>query len=321
MRKLAFTVLALALAMVSFGQEEKTEGWSHNGNIGLNFSQSSYTNWAPGGQNTLAWLGTINYNINYIKGNFKWDNSLGLALGYSIFDFDKKPIKTDDRIEFTSLAGLKATEKLNYSLELAFRSQFARGYDYKVDSTNYTSKWLAPAYITLGLGMEWVPNEHFSVNFAPLTGRITIVNDSLLASQGAYGVNELDKYDEVTHLYTHDSKKMVRYEFGARLAAKMKYTIFENVDFESKLELFSNYLNHPQYIDVDWQNLLVLKVNSWLNCNIGTHLVYDYDIKFPVYDAAGEPQIDPNTGTTLMTTGSKIQFKEVLAIGFLINLK
>ena len=282
MRRVLFTILALSLAIVSFGQEEKTEGWSHNGNVGLNFSQSSYTNWAPGGQNTLAWLGTINYNINYVKDNFKWDNSLGLALGYSIFDFDKKPIKTDDRIEFTSLAGLKATEQLNYSLELAFRSQFAKGYDYKVDSTHYTSRWLAPAYISLGLGMEWVPSEHFSLNFAPLAGRITIVNDTVLAASGAYGVNTLDEHDPTDHTI-----KTIRYEFGARLVAKLNYTIFKNVDFNSKLELFTNYLNHPERIDVDWQNLIVFKVNSWLNCNFGTHLIYDYDIKFPIVDNQG----------------------------------
>lgn len=316
MKKAFLATLALALATVSFAQDPH---WHCIGNIGLNFSQGTYTNWAAGGQNTLAWLGTFNYSINYAKENFKWDNTLSTALGYSFFDFDQKAVKTDDKIEFTSLAGLKATKTLNYSLELAFRSQFAKGFDYKTDSTTYTSRWMAPAYISLGLGMEWVPNEHFSINFAPLTGRITIVSDSLLASQGAYGVNELDKYDEATHQWTHDSNKTVRYEFGARLAAKLKYTILKNVDYESKLELFSNYLNHPQYIDVDWQNLIVLKVNSWLNCNLGTHLIYDYDIKFPVLDAAGNVTLNDD-GSTLMTTGSKVQFKEVLSIGLLFKL-
>ena len=70
----------------------------------------------------------------------------------------------------------------------------------------------------------------------------------------------------------------------------------------------SNYLNHPERIDVDWQNMLVLKVNSWLNANLATHLIYDYDI--PFYDEAG-----------VKIEGSKVQFKEVLAIGFMINLK
>ena len=303
MRRVLFTILALSLAMVSFGQEE-TEGWSHKGNIGLNFGQSSYTNWAAGGQNTINGQGLFNYEINYVKGNFKWDNSISAALGYSIFDFKEKPIKTDDRIEFTSLAGMKATEHLNYSLELAFRSQFAKGYQYDVDSTNYISRFLAPAYITLGVGMEWVPNEYFSLYFSPITGRITIVNDDKLASMGAFGVNSLDAHDTTSHV----KGDKVRYEFGARAVAKFQYPITENISFNSKLELFSNYLNHPERIDVDWQNMLVLKVNTWLNANVATHLIYDYDI--PFYDLDGNK-----------ITGSKVQFKEVLAIGFLINLK
>ena len=304
MKKVLLTAVALIFAIATFAQDEQPEGWSHKGNVGLNFGQSSYTNWSAGGINSLNGQGIFNYEIRYLKGKFKWDNTLNAALGYSIYDFKKKPVKTDDKIEFTSLAGIKATEHLNYSAELAFRSQFAKGYKYDEDSTHYTSKFLAPAYVTLGVGMEWVPNPHFSIYFSPVTGRITIVNDDYLAEQGAFGVNDLDKYDTIVH--TNFAK--VRYEFGARAVAKFQYPIFKNVDFSSKLELFSNYLNHPERIDVDWQNMLVLKVNDWLNANLATHLIYDYDI--PFYDEAGA-----------RIEGSKVQFKEVLAIGFMINLK
>ena len=292
------------LCIAAFAQDELPQGWSHKGNIGLNFGQSSYTNWAAGGQNTINGQGIFNYEIHYLQGKFKWDNTLNTALGYSFFDFDHKPIKTDDKIEFTSLATLKATEHLNYGAELAFRSQFAYGFDYTKDSTQYISKFLAPGYISLGLGIEWVPNPHFSLYFSPVTGRLTIVNDDYLSSIGAFGVNDLDKNDTILH--TNADK--VRYEFGARAVAKFQYPLAKNIDFNSKLELFSNYLKDPQYIDVDWQNMLVLKVNDWLNCNLSTHLIYDRDI--PFYGDDG-----------LKIEGSKVQFKEVLAVGFMVNLK
>lgn len=304
MKKVLLSVLALSMAIISFAQDEQPQGWTHKGNFGLNFGQSSYTNWSAGGQSSLNGQVFFNYELHYLKGNFKWDNTLNTALGYSVFDFKKKPIKTDDKIEFTSLAGIKATEHLNYSAELAFRSQFAYGFKYDEDSTNYISKFLAPAYITLGIGMEWAPSKYFSLYFSPITGRATIVNDDRLAEDGAYGVNNLDKNDTILH--TNFAK--VRYEFGARAVAKFQYPIAKNIDFSTKLELFSNYLNHPERIDVDWQNMLVLKVNDWLNCNLATHLIYDYDI--PFYDEAGA-----------RIEGSKVQFKEVLAIGFMINLK
>ena len=304
MKKVLLSALAIMLFIASFAQDELPQGWSHKGNFGLNFGQSSFTNWAAGGQNTVNGQGIFNYEIHYLKDKFKWDNTLNTALGYSYFDFKKKPIKTDDKIEFTSLATLKATEHLNYGVELAFRSQFAYGFDYTKDSTQYISKFLAPAYISLGLGIEWVPNPHFSLYFSPITGRITIVNDDYLASIGAFGVNELDKNDTVVH--TNYAK--VRYEFGARAVAKFQYPLAKNIDFNSKLELFSNYLKNPQYIDVDWQNMLVLKVNDWLNCNLSTHLIYDRDI--PFYDE-----------NNVKIEGSKVQFKEVLAVGFMVNLK
>ncbi|MBO6025316.1 MAG: DUF3078 domain-containing protein [Bacteroidales bacterium] len=304
MRRVLLTALAMTFAIVSFAQDTLPDGWHHKGNFGLNFGQSSYTNWAAGGQNTINGQGIFNYAIHYKHGNFKWDNTLNTSLGYSYFDFKHKPVKTDDKIEFTSLAALKATEHLNYGAELAFRSQFAYGFDYSKDSTQYISKFLAPAYISLGLGVEWVPCKHFSLYFSPVTGRVTIVNDDYLASIGAFGVNNLDKNDTIVH--TNYDK--VRYEFGARAVANFNYPIVKNVDFNSKLELFSNYLNHPERIDVDWQNMLVLKVNDWLNCNLATHLIYDYDI--PFYDEAN-----------VKIEGSKVQFKEVLAVGFMVNLK
>ena len=306
MKKVLLCTLAMMLCIAAFAQDEQPEGWTHKGNVGLNFGQSSYTNWAAGGQSSLNGQAIFNYELHYLKGKFKWDNTLNTALGYSLYSFKKKPIKTDDMLEFTSLAGIKANEHLNYSAELAFRSQFAKGYNYDKDSTNYISKFLAPGYLTLGIGIEWVPNKYFSLYFAPITGRITFVNDQLLAEVGAYGV-------EPGYFNPNDSTewipgKKIRYEFGARAVAKFQYPIAKNIDFNTKLELFSNYLNHPERIDVDWQNMLVLKVNDWLNANLATHLIYDYDI--PFYDEAGA-----------RIEGSKVQFKEVLAIGFMINLK
>ena len=297
MKKVLLSALAIMLCIASFAQDELPQGWSHKGNFGLNFGQSSFTNWAAGGQNTVNGQGIFNYEIHYLKNKFKWDNTLNTALGYSYFDFNKKPIKTDDKIEFTSLAGLKATDKLNYSAELAFRSQFAKGYDYKVDSVHPVSKFLAPAYISLGLGVEWVPSKYFSLYFSPITGRLVIVNDTTLSVN--YGINTLDPNHD-----PHVWGEKVRYEFGARAVAKFQYPIAKNIDFNSKLELFSNYLYHPERIDVNWENLLVLKVNDWLNANISTQLIYDYDIPFEGVEK-----------------GSKVQFKEVLAIGLMFNLK
>lgn len=297
MKHIALLLLALICLNLSYAQEEAPKKWNRSGDIGLNFSQSHLSNWAAGGDNALNWQGIFNYNVNYAHEKNKWDNNISLALGYSHLG-DAKAIKTDDKIELNSLYGYKATEKLFYSLAFSFKTQFADGFDYKNDSTNRISGFMVPAYATLGLGLEYVPNANFSINFAPLTGRITIVNDQDMADAGAFGVDPAE-YDEITGDKINDGKT-TRFEFGAKMTAKLDVKIAENVSFNSKLELFSDYLKNPQNIDVDWQNLITMKVNSWLNANITAHLIYDDDIMITDKDG---------------NIGPRTQFKEVLSIG------
>ena len=292
-------------SQVLFAQDAEEKKWTHGGFVGLNVSQSHFSNWTAGGQDNVNGLGTFKYNMNYLNGKSKWDNTLDLALGYSYFDFDKKPIKTDDRINLSSLYGYDVVkEKLYVTANLNFQTQFADGYKYDTDSTNRISTFLAPAYLTVGLGAQYTPTKWFSLNLAPASGRLTIVNDQELADAGAFGVKSA-LIDPVTgEILEHGSK--FRMELGAQLIANVNYEIFKNVVFSSKLIVFYDYLQDREFnalskkygcrLDFDWDNALVLRVNDWLNCNISARLVYDEDI-IPI---EGD---------------SFLQFKEVLSVG------
>ena len=288
---LSLTMMLFASQMI-FAQDAEQKSWTHGGFVGFNISQSHFSNWTAGGQDNVNGLGTFKYNMNYLKGKSKWDNTLDLALGYSYYDLDQKPLKTDDRINFSSLYGYDVVkDELYITANLNFQSQFANGYDYKNDSTNRISAFLAPAYLTVGLGAQYTPAKWFSLNLAPASGRLTIVNDKDLSDAGAFGVTP---------------GKMFRMELGAQMTANVNYEIFKNVIFTSKLIVFYDYMQTRESnalgnkygcrLDFDWDNALVMKVNSWLNCNISARLVYDEDIK-PI---EGE---------------SFLQFKEVLSIG------
>ncbi|MBZ0243313.1 MAG: hypothetical protein K8F24_08885, partial [Bacteroidales bacterium] len=155
-------------------------------------------------------------------------------------------------------------------------------------------------------GMQYVPNKYFSINFAPVTGRVTIVSDQALADAGKYGVDPA-VFDSIGGKYVKvEDGKNSRFEMGAKLIAKLNIPIAENISFDSKLEFFSDYLKNPQNIDIDWQNLITLKVNSWLSTNITAHLIYDDDIAITDKDG---------------NTGPRTQFKEVLSIGISYKLK
>ena len=303
--------ILLSLAMVLFAsqmifaQDAEEKNWTHGGFVGFNVSQSHFSNWTSGGQDNVNGLGTFKYSANYLKGKSKWDNNIDLALGYSYFDFDMKPLKTDDRINFSSLYGYDVVkDELFITANLNFQSQFADGFDYKTDSTNKISKFLAPAYLTVGLGAQYTPAKWFSLNLAPASGRLTIVNDQELANAGAFGVKGAI-IDHVTGEILEAGSKF-RMELGAQLIANVNYEIFKNVIFTSKLVVFYDYMQTRYFnalekeygcrLDFDWDNAIVMKVNDWLNCNVTARLVYDEDIK-------------PIEGDSFL------QFKEVLSVG------
>lgn len=284
--------MVLFASQMIFAQDAEEKSWTHGGFVGLNVSQSHFSNWTSGGQDNVNGLSTFKYSANYLKGKSKWDNNIDLALGYSYFDFDMKPLKTDDRINISSLYGYDVVkDELFITANLNFQSQFADGFDYKTDSTNKISKFLAPAYLTVGLGAQYTPASWFSLNLAPASGRLTIVNDEELSAAGAFGVTP---------------GKIFRMELGAQLIANVNYEIFKNVIFTSKLVVFYDYMQTREFnaldkeygcrLDFDWDNAIVMKVNDWLNCNVTARLIYDEDIK-------------PIEGDSFL------QFKEVLSVG------
>ena len=280
--KLLMFIMLLTLSLNA--QDEEQRYWKKAGKVGFNFSQSHLSNWAAGGQSALNSLALFRYEANYLKGPVKFDNNLDMNLGYSLIG-NLKPIKTDDKIELNSSYGRKATEYLYYSTAFSFKSQLRDGFNYAKDSTHPISSFLAPAYITLGFGGDWKPNEYISFTWLPLTGRLTIVSNDSLSKAGAFGV---------------EAGKKIRTELGSKATIKFKKDIFENVALTSKLDLFSDYLKNPQNVDVDFQNLIVMKVNSWMSANISFHIIYDDDILITDKDG---------------NTGPRTQFKEVLSIG------
>jgi hypothetical protein len=92
-----------------------------------------------------------------------------------------------------------------------------------------------------------------------------------------------------------------------------KKNIWENVNFQTNLDLFSNYANNPENIDINWNSLLSMKVNKYLTTTITTALIYDDDIDIVETDANGIPKQDAN-GSQIV--GPRTQFKYVLAVGF-----
>lgn len=273
MKRILFITLLFA-SVAAFSQDTIRVGnWTIMGKVSLNISQSYFANWSAGGTSSFAPIGKYNMSANYKKGRHEWNNWLDLALGYNLF-FDVAPMKTDDKIEYITSYRYQLAKSWYFTVLGKFATQFAKGYDYSVDSTVYISKFMAPAYTDIGPGITYQPVDWFSVYFSPVTPAWIIVGDQRLADEGAFGLDPA-VYDAGV-LVSHAKK--VKSMFGAKMMIVLKKEVAKNITVGTKLELFSDYLDNPQNIDVNWQVLIGLKVNDWLSIDLQTTLLYDDDI-------------------------------------------
>ncbi len=286
--KRLFTIISLTIFIgTAQAQENPDTLWNFSGVTSLNFSQLSLTNWASGGENSVALNAFVNLSGNYQSrdGKVNWNNDL--IMGYGLLKLGNDDAKkSDDKIDFASKFGYKASEKWFYSGLLSFKSQFADGFIYNNDGTKEKiSTFLSPAYMNLSFGMDFKPNKHFTMLIAPVAGKMTMVMDDVLSAAGVFGV---------------PAGQNVRSEFGGYVKIAYGNEILKNVTLLTKLDLFSNYIENPQYIDVNFDIMLNFKINEYLSASFVSQIIYDYDIK--IADEAG-------------VESDRIQFKELFGLG------
>lgn len=251
-------------------QNDTIKHWKSKGNASLLFNQSNFSNWAAGGENNLSGNVGINYDLNYKKDDWTWDNKL--MASYGLVKTNNSPFekKTDDRLEFNSILGKKATGQWSYSAFLNFRTQFTKGYIYGTDENGQeirteNTDFMSPGYLTFGPGMLWTKDQNLKINLAPATSKLTFVNKDYTSAP-----------DYVNGSYFGvDANKSMRYELGFYSSVYYKLNIMANVSAENILNLYSNYLEDPQNVDVDYTLNIVMKINKYLSTNFAFQAIYD----------------------------------------------
>jgi len=287
MKRVLFLAMTCLVLQTGFAQEEEEkeepeQGWKSYGTFSLLFNQAAFNEeWQGGGTSNYAGNATISYSLNYNKDNFTWDNNFLGEFGMTNTKDQDFTRKTNDRLEISSTAGWEiADSNWYYSLFTNFRSQFAKGYEYSeedvIDPTTgnvidtetirtETTHFLSPGYLQFGPGILWKKNENLKVNFAPATARLIFVDDQFTT---------VDGYEDGDY-FGVDQGKSIRFEFGASINAYAKFTLVENVTMENFLGLYSNYLEDPQNVDLDYTAKLDLKVNDYLSANFIFQTIYD----------------------------------------------
>ena len=273
-KKLLFIFFVCSFSFIN-SQEKKKDSiqkWKIVGKFTFLFNQSSFSNWTSGGENTIAGNININYDFNYKKNNWNWDNKIITGYGLSHIS-DKGYRKTNDEFEYNSLLGLKSKGYWFFSFFTNLRTQYSRGYDYSKDPPNPVSDFLSPAYLSYGPGFLWKKSDDLRINIAPATSRFTFVSKEF---SGKYGV---------------DLGKRHNFSLGFNLSSYMKFELMENVTMENILALYSDYLEKPENIDINYQMNFLMDINKYLSMNITFHAIFDDN------------------------TSSKIQFREVFGLG------
>jgi hypothetical protein len=245
-------------------------GWKTNGNVSFLFNQSNFNNWLAGGENNVSGNLGINYNFNYKKKDITWDNKVLSSYGLLQSKNAAFEKKTDDRFEFNSVLGKKAFGEWYYSFFLNFRTQFTKGFIYSKDINGQeirteNTNLLSPGYLTFGPGLFWKKSDNLKVNLAPLTSKLTFVNKNFTSMpdyvKGSY--------------FGVDANKSTLYQLGFYASGYYKFDLMKNVSAENTLNLFTNYLEEPQNVDLDYSLSIVMKVNKYLSTNIAFQTIYD----------------------------------------------
>lgn len=256
--------------------------WKTGGLFTLNLSQIAFSNWSSGGQNSVAANMLLNLSANYSNSFAAWDNSVDFGFGRQKRE-NTPAVKTDDRLEIFTKYGRRITKRLFYSTLLNFKTQIFPGYDYPEKDSVKVSDFLSPATVFLSIGIDYKPNANFSFMLSSVTGKTTIVKSELLSSRKFFGV---------------DSGKNFRHEFGGYMKLLAKGSLLKLVNYQFKLDAFSNYMVNPGNIDWDCELNVSARLNKFITANLKVNLLYDDDVVTP-----------PNKGP-------RLQLRQFLGIGF-----
>jgi hypothetical protein len=266
--------------------------WKQGGLYNFNLSQSSLSNWAAGGDNfNMAINSYFNYYAYFQKPRQSWDNNLDVNLGF-VQSTSLGGRKNDDRIDVLSKYGYRIDTTGMWYLSglFNFRSQLFDGYSFSGTTSNFTSSFLSPAYIILSAGLDYKPNNIFSVFFSPLTSRTTLLLNTKLSNKGSYGV------PVGTKIYR---------ETGLFVTVNYNNTIAPNITYKGRADFFSNYYEKPENINLYMTNMFSFKINKFFSATYSLDLIYDDKIKIfgPLKKSPG------------------LQLKSIIGIGYFKNLQ
>ncbi len=235
------------------------KAWKFDGTIGLNAAATGLVNWAAGGKNNVNGIAYAKLHLLYHKDAIAWETNFDTDFGLTWIDQKEDPFqKSSDNIKLATKFGWEFKETWYLTVLAGFQSQYALGRNY-VDGYNpIISKWLAPSYTDVSVGIDWkksVNGADFSVYLSPIAGRVTTAyigdawNKKYSAEydkeMGTTGYDLRNELQKAYGTYTYDSKgdqvfHNARAEFGLSFKGVIAYT-YNDFKLTTTLALFTPY--------------------------------------------------------------------------------
>ena len=237
---------------------KKAVAWVKKLSGSINLTQTGYSNWAKGGENTIAWSTRVDGDAKRYGPKWSWQFT-GILLFGQTKQEGESIRNTLDKIDIDGTISCKTNRYVNPYMSVGVLSQFAKGYDFSKDPPELKSNFWDPAYLTQSLGARVqfkVVNSNLGLGFKQtIARRFTQYSDD----------PETEKVEKLKLETGLTSKTQVDAKFNTVLTLK------------SKLELFSAF-DDLDAVDLNLDMLLTAKLNKYVVVSLNLLLNYDKDV-------------------------------------------
>jgi hypothetical protein len=258
------TLLLPGPGMTALAQQDTAKapvyGWTHGLLAGVSLTQASYTDWAAGGENSLAYTASLDGKSTQDMEHTNWVTTYKFAFGQSRLGTQGLR-KTDDRIDLETVLTYKLSEHWNPYGAATFKSQFATGYEYDdLGGKTAVSAFFDPAYLTQTAGIEYKPGPVFKTRFGAGLRETFTTNYPIYA-------DDPETVEVETTLFQGILESV----------SDLTLTVAENVVFTSRLELIAPFETLDQ-ITVRSDNILAAKINEYFTAKVNVELLNDWRV-------------------------------------------
>lgn len=243
----------------------------HNFQNGFSLNQSTFSdNWKGGGVSSFAFGWFLNYSTKYSTTYWDFNSDLQMQLGIQENKGETRR-KNADRLFYDVKAGSILNSHWNIFCSINFLSQFIDGFDYKqksakdVNNDSLISKFMAPAYLTTSVGLEYKPIDYIWMRLGIGTLRQTIVLDPEISNAQLYGLEKPgDK---------------IRNQFVLQYVFNFDKDLAKNVNFKTRYMVNYDYFKSGKpnsFVHIMNANL-TLKSTKYLSTNFQLNLTSDHD--------------------------------------------